>query len=160
MIVKDIMQTSVIRVSETTPIREVAKLIFSKGISGAPVIKGKKLVGMVTEEDIFSHMYPTIQEIIEDYPHAHDFTGMEHNIVKLLDVPVSKIMVKQVHTVTADTPIMKAQGIMLTHNFSRLPVVDKKGNLIGIVSQGDIFRELIKHEIPKINSSKKRHKRK
>lgn len=154
MFVGDKMQKKVRTVSEKTHVREVIKFIFEKGISGVPVVKGKKLVGIITEEDIFSHMHPSIQEIIEDYPHARDFKEMEHNIKKIIDIPVSKIMIKDVTAATVDTPLMKAQALMMAHNFSRLPVVNENGNLIGIISQGDIFREIIKHETPKLAKKK------
>lgn len=154
MFVKDVMQKKVTSIKEKTPVRAVVKFIFEKGISGLPVVKNHKLVGIITEEDIFSHMHPTIQEVIEDYPHARDFKEMEHNIKKLIDIPVSKIMVKSVKTVSSDTPLMKAQAMMMAHDLSRLPVVDDKGKLIGIVSQGDIFREIIKHETPRLAKKK------
>lgn len=154
MKIKQVMQTSVLRVSEDTPVKEVARMIFSTGISGAPVVKENKLVGIITEEDILSHLYPTIQEIVEDYTHVHDFNWMEKNMHALINAPVKEIMNKDVVSVEEDTPIMKAQSIMLTHKFSRLPVVDKKGNLIGIISQGDIFRQLIKEEMPKLEQER------
>lgn len=156
MFVRDVMQKNVLSVKQNSPVREVIKLIFSKGISGAPVVKNKKLIGIITEEDIFSHMYPSMKDIVEDYPHASSFREMEHNIKKLIDIPVSKVMVRDVITVTPETPLMKAQGIMLTHNFSRLPVVDEKKNLVGIISQGDIFREIIKSETPKLTKRQKK----
>jgi CBS domain-containing protein len=156
MFVRDVMQKNVLSVKQNSPVREVIKAIFAKDISGAPVIKNRKLVGIVTEEDIFAHMYPTIQEVIEDYPHARDFKEMEHNIKRLIDIPVSKIMVKRVITVTPDTPLMKAQGVMQSHNFSRLPVVNEKKNLVGIISQGDIFRQIVKQEAPRLAKRKKK----
>jgi len=149
MTIASIMQKSVLSVTEKTSIHEVANIIFTKHISGLPVLKGKKLVGIVTEEDILSHLYPTIQDLIEDYAHMHDFDWMEENFHELLSFPVSKIMIKSVKTVTPETHIMKAQAMMLSHSYSRLPVVDKKGHLLGIVSQGDVFRYLLKKELVK-----------
>lgn len=154
MNVKDIMQTSVLRVSEESPIKEVARLIFSTGISGAPVVKDEKLVGIITEEDILAHMYPSMKDIIEDYAHVHDFEWMEKNLHPILDTPVKDIMNKEVVSVMSDTPLMKAQSIMLTHKFSKVPVIDNKGRLIGIVSQGDIFRQILKEEIPSMEKER------
>lgn len=149
MTIASIMQKSVLSITEKTSIYEAAKIIFTKHISGLPILRGKKLVGIITEEDILSHVYPTIEDLIEDYAHMHDFDWMEENFHELLSYPVSKIMVKNVKTVTPETHIMKAQGTMLSNDFSRLPVVDKKGHLLGIVSQGDVFRYLLKKELKK-----------
>lgn len=154
MKVSDVMNKYVVSVSENTPLKEIGRLIFSLGISGVPVLKGKKLVGIVTEQDILSHMFPTMKDIVEDYSKARDFEGMEKRMVELLDNPASKLMNKKVTTITSDMSLMKAQSMMLINNFSRLPIVDKNKNLIGIVSQGDIFRQLIKNEIPRIEKDK------
>lgn len=154
MKVADIMRKSLISVSEETPIKDVVRLIFNLGISGVPVVKGKKLLGIVTEQDILSKMYPSLQELTEDYVHARDFESMEKNILDNLETPVRKIMNKKVKTISPSTPIMNAQSLMLVNQFSKLPVVDKNKNLIGIVSQGDIFRQLIKSEIPRLEKEK------
>ena len=148
MKVKDVMQTSVISVSEDALIKEVAQMIFSIGISGAPVVKGNNLVGIVTEEDILAHMYTNDKKNTQDYMGVQDFNLVEHNIVSLLDKPVSTIMNRNVLSITGDEPVMKAQGLMLNKKFSRVPVVNKKKELIGIISQGDIFREVLKEEMP------------
>lgn len=150
MKVSDIMQKSVITVSEESLLKEVARLIFSLGIGGVPVVHGRKLVGIVTEEDILSQLYPTMKDLIEDYSHSRDFEAMEKNLLYFINVPIKKIMNKIVVSISADTPLMRAQSIMLLNKFSRLPVVDGKKNLIGLVSQGDIFRQLLRNEIPQI----------
>ena len=154
MKVADIMQKSIISVSEDTPIKEVGRMIFSLGIAGVPVVRGKKLVGIVTELDILAQMYPTLQELAEDYVHAHDFEQMEKNLKGIMNTPVKKIMNRKVTTISPQTLIMNAQSLMLVNRFSRLPIVDKEKNLIGIVSQGDIFRQLIKSEIPRLEKER------
>lgn len=154
MKVSDVMQRSIISVSEDTSIAEVGRLIFNIGVAGIPVVKGRKLVGIVTEQDILSRMYPTMQEVVEDYTHSRDFEQMEKNLTSLLYSPVKKIMVKTVTSIGSDTPIMHAQSIMLINKFSRLPVVDKENNLIGIISQGDIFRQLIRNEVPRLEKER------
>jgi CBS domain-containing protein len=51
-----------------------------------------------------------------------------------------QIMTRQVITVAIDAPIVDAANIMLDKHVSGLPVVDKAGKLVGIVSQGDLLR--------------------
>jgi CBS domain-containing protein len=51
-----------------------------------------------------------------------------------------QIMTKNVITVSTVASIVDAANIMLENHVSGLPVTDKKGNLIGIVSQGDFIR--------------------
>lgn len=150
MKVSSIMQKSIITITENTPFKEAARLIFSLGMSGIPVVKGKKLVGIITEEDILFRMHPTTKDLIEDYAHARNFEEMEKNLVHLLETSVGEVMNREVKTGRPDTPLMQAQSMMLLNKFSKLPIVNNKNELIGIISQGDIFREILKNEIPKI----------
>lgn len=154
MKVSKILHRSVIFVTPDTPLKEVARLIFSLGIAGVPVVKGTKLVGIVTEQDILSRIYPSIQDLDEDYIHARNFDEMEKNLLFLLETPVKDIMNKKVITISPDTHIMKAQSLMLLKRFSRLPIVDSHNNLLGIISQGDIFRYLVKSQIPKFEEER------
>lgn len=51
-----------------------------------------------------------------------------------------QIMTPRVTTVRIDTPIAQAAELMLERRISGLPVVDAKGVLVGIVSEGDFLR--------------------
>jgi len=148
MKVSDIMQTQVDFVETDIPLRGVARLIFGRGINGVPVCKGKKVVGFVTERDILSKFYPSIQDYIEDPVHCADFEAMEKKLDEILDLPVSEIMTHTPTTITADTPLLKSQSMMMVKKIGRLPVVDEKGNLVGILSKGDIFKAVVGEKLP------------
>src|SRR6202047_882959 len=51
-----------------------------------------------------------------------------------------QIMTRQVITIAIDAPIVDAANSMLRNHISGLPVVDKAGRLVGIISQGDFIR--------------------
>jgi CBS domain-containing protein len=51
-----------------------------------------------------------------------------------------QIMTRQVITATIDTPIAEAARTLLEHHISGMPVLDTKGKLVGVVSQGDFMR--------------------
>lgn len=148
MKVSDIMQTQVDFVETEIPLSGVARLIFGRGINGVPVCKGKKVVGFITERDILSKFYPSMQDYMEDPVHCADFEGMEKKIDDILHLSANKIMSHNPTTVTADTPLLKAQSMMMTNKIGRLPVVDEKGNLIGILSKSDIFRAVVGEKLP------------
>lgn len=50
------------------------------------------------------------------------------------------IMSEPVITVTPETPIVDAAKLMLRHHVGALPVIDRAGHLVGIVSDGDFIR--------------------
>ncbi|MBV5271888.1 MAG: CBS domain-containing protein [Afipia sp.] len=51
-----------------------------------------------------------------------------------------QIMTRQVLSVGPNTPVLEAANMMLQQHISGLPVVDKSGKLVGIVSEGDFIR--------------------
>lgn len=154
MKVASIMRKSLVTVKEETPLKEVGLLIFSLGLSGIPVVRGNKLVGIVTEKDILSKFHPSVIEYMEDPVNAGNFEYMEKNLRQYLNTPASEIMSSSPTTITADMPLVKAQALMSSQHISRLPIVDSENNLVGIVSQGDIFRELIKNEMPTLEKER------
>jgi CBS domain-containing protein len=52
---------------------------------------------------------------------------------------INDIMEKKVVTVERNTPILDAISTLLKHNFTGLPVVDKKGHVVGIITEKDVL---------------------
>jgi CBS domain-containing protein/SAM-dependent methyltransferase len=148
MKVSDIMQKDVEFVQTDTTVLEASRLIFGRGINGVPVCKKKCVVGFVTERDILAQFYPSMDEYMEDPVHTADFEKMEKKTSEILAVKVEKIMSKDPTTILADTPLLRAQSLMFVKKVGRLPVVDNKGNLVGIISKGDIFNTIVGHNLP------------
>ncbi len=51
--VKKVMTKKVLAVREDTPIEEAARIMVDNKVGGLPVMDGKKIVGMITESDLF-----------------------------------------------------------------------------------------------------------
>lgn len=143
MKVADVMSKHVDYVSEDTKVEKLSLLIFGRGINGVPVCRNKKVVGFVTERDILSKFYPTISEYVDDPFRSSDFEGMEAKVKEIFELNAGQIMSQNTVTVTTDTPLLRAQSLMFIEKVGRLPVVDGKGNLVGIIAKGDIFRSLV-----------------
>jgi len=143
MKVADAMSRHVDSVLESTTVEKLAILIFGRGINGVPVCRNKKVIGFITEKDILAKFYPSIQEYVEDPFRSSDFEGMEAKIEHIFEMRADQIMSKKLVTVTSQTPLLRAHSLMSIEKIGRLPVVDDKGNLVGIISKGDIFRALV-----------------
>lgn len=145
MKVSRIVRRKVDTVTPDSIVRDASKLIFGHHHRGIPVVggKNKKLIGFVTQQDILSQLFPSVSDLMEDYIHERDFEAMEKKVKDVLSMKIKKIMNKKIFSVHIDDPILKAEAIMKINHISRLPVVDKKGSLIGIISKGDIFRVLV-----------------
>lgn len=148
MKVGDFMQKDPVTMKSDQPIRHALRLIYNLGIGSVVITTGKKLVGIITEEDIMHRLFPSINEFMEDQVRGRNYDLMEEKLVAMSGKPVSAIMTRDVTTVNKNTPLMKVLSIMLVNNFSHVPVVSDKNNLEGLITQGDIFRALAGSEIP------------
>ena len=151
MKVVDVMNRTVISVTPDATVRECIKLLRENKISGVPVMAGDNLVGIITENDILSlleipehtgYWLPSPLEIIE-VPVREIIERLELRDSVSEDVgewTVDRVMKKPVHTIDSDADIETATEHMIRHKINRLPVVDEAGQLIGIVTRGDIIR--------------------
>lgn len=143
MKVANAMSRKVDSVSPKTKVKEISRLIFLHHINGVPVLKGKKVVGFITERDILHQFFPSMREYMEDPVNEANFEAMEKNITQIFELTADKVMSKRPITIHADSPLLEAQSLMFMHKVGRLPVVDKKKNIIGIIAKRDIFKYLV-----------------
>jgi len=62
---------------------------------------------------------------------------------------IREIMTRDVITVAPQTPIREAASLMVDHSVSGLPVVDERGELVGVLSEGDlILRQRARQRVP------------
>lgn len=105
-----------ITLSPEQPIREALRVMQHYQISGIPLIKGKKLVGIITNRDL----------------------RFEEN----LDRPISDLMTsKNLITAPEGTTLEEAKHILQKHRIEKLLVVDKQGNLKGLITVKDIQKK-------------------
>jgi len=144
MKVRDVMITPVVTVSPATSYEETARLLYENHFSGVPVTGDDgKLLGIVSEKDLFRAMYPRYEEYVLE-PHAYlDQEVREGEIRTIRKQPIGKFMNTKVVTIEADAPILHAGGLMLARGFHRLPVIDH-GILVGIVTREDIYGAVFK----------------
>ena len=147
MKVRDVMTTSVITVSPAATYEETARILYKHNLSGVPVVNGHgKLVGIVSEKDLFRAMYPLYEEYILE-PHAYYDQEIQENEIEIIRKrPIEKYMSKQVITVSAGDSVLHAGGLLLARGLHRLPVTEN-GKLVGIVSREDIYSSILKKHL-------------
>ncbi len=147
--VKDIMVTEVIAIQEDASVDELSKLLIENKISGVPVVdKDGKLVGIATEGDLIIKdsdlHFPRYFKLLDSIIYLESLNKFKKNLKKYLGTKVSDVMTTDVKTVNGDTPVSKAANLMIRNNINRLPVLDDKGDMIGIITRADIVRSMIK----------------
>jgi CBS domain-containing protein len=121
MNVKEIMTKNPATCLPNAKLSEAAKLMLDNSCGEIPVIKAKdnpELVGVVTDRDI------CCRAVAEGK--------------NPLTTSVSDIMSSPVFTITGDTDVAKSCKTFSDKEVRRLPVVDKKNHVIGILSIADI----------------------
>ncbi|MBI5249176.1 MAG: CBS domain-containing protein [Desulfomonile tiedjei] len=121
--VETVMAADVIVLKPEMSMSEVKNLMRSMRIAGAPVMDGDRILGMVSLSDVMD--------------------AMEKG---RMDTPVVDNMTKEVKTVLKDASVTEAIHNLGRQGFGRLPVVDRDGKLVGIVTTGTVIRALL-HEM-------------
>ena len=137
MKVKDIMRSSVVTLGEEDNL-SVADDVMNMGrIRHLPVVDDRRrVVGIVTQRDLYKAAISSVLGFTK--AKEHEWLGK----VKVVDA-----MTKQVTTIDAEAGITDAVDKMLSKKFGCLPVTDKDGCLVGLLTESDClrcFRDLLK----------------
>jgi len=122
--VRDIMTTGVVTVRPDTPHQTVAAMLRQHRVSGFPVTGDDgKVVGVMTETDLVALV-----------------AGRRHRRHRAAEqAPDGDLTSHPAVTVGPDDPVKTAARLMRKQRLQRLPVVDRDGRLVGIVSRSDVL---------------------
>ncbi len=149
MKVSAVMTRGVITIGPQASIGEVSKAIFKNKVKALPVVDTKKrLLGIVTRENLLERIYPDYRKLFLIGDAFPDFEEMEGDVAgKLRGLTVQKIMTTHVIFTHEDTPLMRALSRMIVHRVNQLPVLSDRGTLVGMVTKGDIFYSMFKKQL-------------
>ncbi|MFA6363520.1 CBS domain-containing protein [Methanoregula sp.] len=119
MLVKEYMTADVVHVDIPGNRDDVLKILKRTGISGVPVLKNKKLVGIITRKDLLR---------------------------KPEETQLGLLMASKPVTIGPDEDIRKAARLLVTHRIRRLPVVEDN-KLIGLLSVADLVHAIAQMKI-------------
>ncbi|WP_461206758.1 CBS and ACT domain-containing protein [Clostridium sp. DL1XJH146] len=133
MYIKNEMKKEIITVSPDTSIFIVLDLFQKHGYSQIPVVDSGKLVGLITEK------------ILRDVTPSKATSLSIFEINYLLNKTSAKdVMEKDVITGDKEALLEEAAKIMRDKDIGSLPIIDKDGFLIGILTRTDIANAFIK----------------
>lgn len=119
MLVRDRMSAHPVTIEPESSALSALGIMQYHHLRHLPVVDpGGHVVGILAERDL----------LLAASRHLH--AGME----------VSEVMARDVVVVNAETPLGEAASLMAAHHFGSLPVVDAERNIIGILTESDIFR--------------------
>ena len=118
--VADFMTKDLVTVREADDVALAEALLRLGGIRHLPVVRDRKLVGILTQRDV-------LRSGASGKPGARE-------------LPVSDFMTREPTSVRPATGLAHAARIMLERKFGCLPVCDDDGTLVGIVTEADFVR--------------------
>jgi acetoin utilization protein AcuB len=130
--VGDWMTPNPITVEEDATVLEAIHLLREKNIRRLPVMRGRRLVGLVTEKMLLG--YAPAKGTALDQWELHYL---------LSRTPVRAAMNPTPHTVTPETPLVDAARLLHDRKLNGVLVLDAKGNLAGILTTTNALEALI-----------------
>ena len=121
----------VISIAPETNVEEAAKMMRKERVGSLLVMRGKDMLGILTERDI-------LNKVVAEGRTATDVSAHE-------------IMTKKVVVIDPDRSVRDAMKVVTDKRLRHLPVV-KDGHLIGMLSGGDLTRSIVAEEEGIINS--------
>jgi CBS domain-containing protein len=108
-----------VTIASTASIRDAARLMRRKKVGALVVVNGDRPAGILTDRDI------AVSVVAEDQDPA--------------DVPVGDVMHRNVTVIHAASGVMDAAKTFAATGVRRLPVVDRRGKVMGILSLDDLL---------------------
>jgi len=148
LLAKDIMIKKVITIKKDASVDELSELLVKNKISGVPVVDdGGSLVGIATEGDLIVQdadlHFPRYFKLLDGIIYLESLNKFKRNLKKYLGTKVEDVMTSKVKTAGTDTPVSEVANIMIRDNINRVPVLNKKGGLVGIITRADIVKSMI-----------------
>lgn len=144
--VHDIMREEIVSAPADLPVAQVMNLLLERNVRSLPVVAADgRLLGIITDGDLLRRAQLTtrldFQQTLSASQIQQQFAELQAQTKRATD-----LMSQPVIAVKAVDPVRLAATRMAEHHLKRLPVVDEKGHLVGLVSRVDVLRTLEYHQ--------------
>ncbi|GHU14073.1 serine/threonine protein kinase [Spirochaetia bacterium] len=118
--IKDVMTAAVITAKKTDTMRRIQTIMRENYITGIPIVEDQKIVGLVSIDDIV--------------------TALDNGWI---EAPVEEKMTRNPIVLEDDMPLSFAISYLNKYSYGRYPVVNKKQELVGILTSKDVIGTLL-----------------
>jgi CBS domain-containing protein len=119
--VEQAMAEKIVTVSPSSTMTEFREVLRANRISGTPVVKDGRMIGIISIEDLIKAL-----------------------AAGEMDATVGAKMVTDPVTIYADEPLVHAVSKFSQLRFGRFPVVNRERELVGVITEGDIVRAMLR----------------
>ncbi len=132
MLVRDWMTRDLISIQDDTSMMKALYIMNQNRFRRLPILHGDKLVGIVTDRDLK-----------EASPSKATTLDVHELYYLLAELQVKEIMTKDPVTISPEVTVERAAMTMMERRISGMPVLDDAGNLVGMITQSDVFRAFV-----------------
>lgn len=157
----DLMSTNVAKLTAEMDLLQMDTVLFKRGVSGAPVVDGTRLVGVASQFDLIRTLWEvqheahdrTIPDFASPYPiPLSAIERMTQDVPsigeRLKSLRVADIMTPDPIVARPDETLADLADRMIADQLHRLPVVDPAtGTLVGVVSALDIVAAIPRYDL-------------
>jgi acetoin utilization protein AcuB len=129
MLIKDWMTREPITITDETSMIKAIHIMKQHRFRRLPVLHQGRLVGLITDRDLK-----------EASPSKATTLDVHELYYLLAELQVKEIMTRNPLSVLQEDTVEHAAQLMLENTISGLPVLDANGELVGIITQSDVFR--------------------
>jgi CBS domain-containing protein len=141
-IVSDVMTSTVVALGGGAMFKDIVKTMQQWKVSALPVLDGKeRVIGVVSEADLLPK-----EEFRDSDPDRYTQLHRLSDLAKAGAVTAQELMTAPAVTVHADATLAQAARIMARSRVKRLPVVDDRGVLKGVVSRSDLLKVFLRDD--------------
>jgi CBS domain-containing protein len=142
----DFMTRNVITIPESQTMKQASKLMYEDNIGSIVILKegsGSNLDDNVSGSTTERKEIPIPIGIVTERDIARTVGfAAKHSIFG--DIPLSELMSKPLITIQPGASLKDAVVLMQQKDIRRLPIIDKEGQLVGIITEKDILRVVFK----------------
>ena len=158
IVTADLMTTQVITLTPEMTLSEMDTVLVKRGVSGAPVVDRKRLVGVASQADIIRTLWEGQHEAskLPSYyasPFPVPLSALQY-LAKdarqigdtLVEHKVKDVMTTEPLVAHPEDPVEQVADRMIRDQIHRLPVTEKdSGDLIGIITTLDLARAIARY---------------
>ena len=149
MLAKDVMNPNVITVRKDTPVKEIARIMLEKDISGLPVVdRNENVIGVVSELDLMRKQIAPDAPSIWTTLWGKNNDGMQKyvdDLRKYMGKTAEEVMTAPALTVDIMDSLEKIGHLMFNKQIKRV-FVTKDGRLAGVVSRSAFLKLLLEED--------------
>jgi acetoin utilization protein AcuB len=130
MKISQYMTTQLITVTPQTTVKDAFLIMRSKGVRHLPVVENEELVGLISDRDL---RRPKWVDALDDWTSYYQIND---------EITVADVMTRNPEVVRTYERIRNAVRTFREHRYGALPVLNKQGALVGIISPHDLLGAL------------------